>query len=242
MHPYAIYRGRRTFTVVTSVFVHVDEKHLAINGILLCMTLPEVEYMLVDDFGAPAGRLLMLVFVLFSAAFTGLLSAVQYRMDLRYRSAGSSALIMALVLFFLMYFPIEPLDVGASWLPQWPPVWLALGMIALMFVFVMFRIPAGAIHLYGAIAGMLFAFFMRPEAATEATKVLCPQRLEKGDDKTSRYNHSGKYTVDCPVKKGTFTPFASLYIVRLVKVQAVHPLGNHQHRLMDGIDIHVYEI
>ncbi|MFC7526869.1 rhomboid family intramembrane serine protease [Parapedobacter sp. GCM10030251] len=211
MHPYALYRGKRLATVVTSLFVHVNEKHLLINAGLLFLALPEVEYMLVDDFGALMGRLLVLAFILFSAAFAGLFTAIQHRSNARHRSAGASALIMALVLFFLMYFPVEPLNVGPSILPLWLPMWLALGMIVFMLLFALLKIPAGAIHLYGALAGILFAFAVRPQAAIEIAEIICPQwKLEKGNDETPWYKHASEHPVDGPVEECPFAPFAAL--------------------------------
>src|SRR5690554_3982980 len=66
MHPYSIYRGRRLHTLLTSVAVHVDGKHLLINIGLLCLLLPEIEYLLIDDFGPLVGRLLLISCFLFS--------------------------------------------------------------------------------------------------------------------------------------------------------------------------------
>jgi len=229
MHPYSVYRGKRMSTVLTSLLVHVDGMHLLINGALLCLTLPEVEYMLVDDFGTIGGRCLFVLFTLFTAVFAGTLTAIQNRHRIRHWSAGSSALIMAMLLYFLVYFPVEPLTVDSSLLPPWKPVWLALGILALLLAFVFFKIPASAIHLYGAVAGILFAFATRPQALNEMVELICPfVKSEKGDNESTRYNHTGKYPVSGSVEKGTFAAFATLNGIRLLKVKAVHPLGNHQ--------------
>lgn len=211
MHPYSIFRGNRMFTVLTSLFVHVDGMHLLINTGMLCLTLPEVEYMLVDDFGPVKGRLLLVFFILFTAVFAGAFTAVQNRNKVLHWSTGSSALIMAMVLYFLMYFPVEPLNVGSSMLPMWLPVWLALGILIVLLFFMLFKTPASAIHLYGALAGVLFAFAVRPQAINEVTDIICPlTESEKGNDESSRYNHSGEHSEYCTIEKSTFAAFASL--------------------------------
>lgn len=109
MHPYSIFRGNRMFTVLTSLFVHVDGMHLLINTGMLCLTLPE------------------------------------------------------------------------------------------------------AIHLYGALAGVLFAFAVRPQAINEVTDIICSlMESEKGNDESSRYNHSGEHSEYCTIEKSIFAAFASL--------------------------------
>lgn len=60
MHPYAIYRGFGVAKVFSAALLHINWKHLALNVVVLAKFLPEVEYMLADDFGFFAGGLLLL--------------------------------------------------------------------------------------------------------------------------------------------------------------------------------------
>lgn len=229
MHPYSIYRFRRVFTVFTSLSVHVNATHLLVNASTLCLTLPEVEYMLVDDFGPLTGRLLLLECILFSALFSGLFTAIQYRNKPWHRSTGASALIWTLVLFYLMYFPIEPLIDEPSLLPSWPPFLLAFGLLLVMLVMIRFRTMASAIHLYGALTGVLLALAVRPEGAREVVRAMCPSPASKErDEEGRREDHSRQQSIHGTVEECALPPFASLDRAGMLRIQSVHPLGDRQ--------------
>ncbi|MEC3881606.1 rhomboid family intramembrane serine protease [Parapedobacter flavus] len=222
MHPYSLYRGKRMFTVFTSVFVHVDEKHLLINGGLLCLTLPEVEYMLVDDFGVWAGHGLELLFIAFTAVFVGVLAAIQHRYHPAHRSAGASALVLAAALFFLMYFPVEPIGVMPGFMAGLLPIWIAFIMLFVLVVQVWLREPAGAVHLYGALAGVLLACSIRPISLIEIAAFVS----EESDDKSARYNHATDHADDDTAEERPFPAFAACDGFRLIGVQAIHSRWN----------------
>jgi len=219
MHPYSLYRGKRPFTALTSVFVHVDERHLLINGGLLCLSLPEIEYMLIDDFGPWIGRLLMLMFLTLSSAFAALLAAIQHRRNALHWSAGASAVILAAFMFFLMYFPVDPILGMPSFFTDIRPLWIAFVILLVLVVQLCLRGPAGAIHLYGALAGMLLAFLIRPVSLTEISIFV----LEESDNESAWYNHSTDYTDDSPTEQRSLPAFTALDGFRLFDVEAVHP-------------------
>lgn len=106
MHPYAVYRGRRLATVVTSLFVHVGWLHLLLNMVFLIIYLPEVEFMLRDDFGSLAGSLLLVPAVLFIGWFAAGCDALQRRKDKLHRSAGCSHVIFGIIVLYFVYFPV----------------------------------------------------------------------------------------------------------------------------------------
>lgn len=229
MHPYAIYRGRRVFAVWTSVFVHVNEKHLLINGTLLCLALPEVEYMLVDDFGMVNGRLLLLFFIVFAAWFAGVFTAIQHRKQKRHRSAGASALVMALVLFFLVYFPVEPIAGMPAFVADVLPLWIASVLLTALGVLALLKAPAGAVHLYGALAGILLAFLIRPASLGEIVRnVDFPITSKESNNKPTGDNHAADHADDGTPEESTLPAFTAFDSVRVINGQTVHPLGDFQ--------------
>lgn len=239
MHPYAIFRGQRLHTPFTSLFVHVGIIHLSVNTALLCFILPDVEYMLIDDFGALYGSLLLLACTVFFAAVSAGFSAIRHRADAAYHSAGASALLSASIVFLLLYFPIVPFDGMPGWLPVILPIWIAVILFAVLVVLALFRVPASAIHLYGAFAGLLFALLVRPTAIDEIVTSFTPScMLEKGDDETARHDHAGNHAEDGAAGIRTFATLAALDVVRPIGGQPVHPLGDDQHAMFLNFDTH----
>ncbi|PPK99302.1 rhomboid family intramembrane serine protease [Parapedobacter indicus] len=229
MHPYSIYRGRRIRSILTSVFVHINEMHLLINSMLLCLALPEVEYMLVDDFGVINGRLLLLFFILFAALFVGMLTAIQYRKQRKHWSAGASALVMALVLFFLIYFPVEPIAGMPAFASDVLPLWIALVLLAALGILALLKDPAGAIHLYGALAGILLAFLIRPASMTEIIRNAdFSVASEESNNKPTGDDHAADHADDGTAEESAFPAFTAFYSVRVMDRQTVHPLGDFQ--------------
>jgi len=249
MHPYAIYRRQRLDTLFTSLFVHVDVAHLGINAGLLCFVLPDVEFMLVDDFGWWWGRLLLLFCIVFVAGFAGSLSAIQHRSDQSHRSAGASGLVCALVMVYLVYLPIEPIRGLPGFMHDVMPFWIAMSfvaalvLVAAMAMLVRIPAPASAIHLYGALAGVLLTFVIRPASFGEIAQSLSSCVVsEKRDDESAGHDHVGDHADNDTASERFFAAFAALDGVRLVDTQWLHPLGNHQCGAMDGLSMHVIVI
>lgn len=229
LHPYSVFRCRRLHTLFTSLFVHVDVRHLLVNVGILCFVLPEVEYMLVKDLGPLTGRLLLLACIAFVAVFSGALSAIGYRNRPGHYSTGASALIWALVLVYLMYFPVEPLINSSTVHPPLLPFWLALLIVLVMLLQLFMRAAASAIHLYGALAGILFALAVRPQAIQEIAHAVCPAVGSKErNDESAGEDHASQQPVQCTVDESALAPFAALDSLGLLILQPVHPFGDLQ--------------
>lgn len=226
MHPYAIYRGKRLFTVFTSVFVHVDGKHLLLNIMFLLIYLPEVAYMLKDDFGPIIGRLLLLLVVTCISWLASMGSALQYRKNEWHRSTGSSHVAFGIIIMYFVYFPISDEGIAPSILPAFPCIFIALTILLLLSLFVLVGWASAApIHLYGALAGLFMACVIRPALLEEvAVAIGISIALEKCDDKPEGpENHGTDQAVPGPVGESAFPAFAALDGFRLIGVQAVHP-------------------
>lgn len=229
MHPYGLYRGKRLATVVTSLFVHVDGLHLLLNTAFLIIYLPEVEFMLRDDFGSLAGSLLLVPAVVFISWFAAGCDALQRRKDKWHRSAGCSHVIFGIMVLYFVYFPVGDEGGVPTLLPSIPGIAIAvILLVLLLFLVFVNQASAAPIHFYGALAGLILACVIRPELIGETFGVVCTDYVsEKGGDKSKRTDEQGTdNAVSGPPGKSAFAPFAALDGVRLIGMQAVHPLGD----------------
>lgn len=229
MHPYALYRGKRLATVVTSLFVHVGWLHLLLNTAFLVIYLPEVEFMLRDDFGSLAGSLLLVPAVLFIGWFAAGCDALQRRKDKWHRSAGCSHVVFGIMVLYFVYFPVDDEGGEPTLLPSIPGVAIAAVLLVLLLFFVLVnQASAAPIHFYGALAGLILACVIRPEWIGETLGAVRAAHVsEKGGDKSERTDEQGTdHAVSGPPGKSAFAAFAALDGVRLIGVQAVHPLGD----------------
>jgi len=230
MHPYSLYRGKGLFTVLTSVFVHVDGKHLLLNAVFLLIYLPEVEYMLVDDFGPIIGRVLLLVVVAGISWLASMGSALQHRKDEWHWSAGSSHVAFGIIILYFVYFPIGDEGTAPTILPAFPSILIALTILVILFLFVWVGWASAApIHLYGALAGLLMACLIRPALLEEVAIAIDTSISEKRDGKTNRpKDHGADQAVAGSVSECAFAAFAALDGFRLVGVQPVHAAWDDQ--------------
>jgi len=231
MHPYSIYRGKRLFTVFTSVFVHVDGKHLLLNITFLLIYLPEVAYMLNDDFGPIIGRLLLVLVVTCITWLASMGSALQHRKHEWHWSTGSSHVAFGIIIMYFVYFPIGDEGIAPSILPAFPCIFIALTILSLLFLFVCVGWASAApIHLYGALAGLLMACVIRPALLEEvAVAIGISIALEKSDDEPEGPENQGTdQTVSGSVGECAFSAFAALDGFRLVGVQTVHAAWDDQ--------------
>lgn len=227
MHPFSVFRGRRVFTVFTSVLIHGESRHMVITVWLLAVGMPEVEYMLIDDFGPLQGSLLFFVAIVFTAVFAGMLSVFQYRHHELHWSSGGSALFYSIVMLYLVYFPVDPLSGLPVFLRSWPPICFAGMLFLVLIVLALLKDPAGSIHLYGALAGILLACMARPQSIREVANLLSPtDGLEKRNDEASGNNQATDYTDDDTIKEGIFPAFSTGDGFRLTGFQLIHPSGD----------------
>lgn len=162
-YPFAVFKGRQLHTLITSSLVHVHWAHLLVNGLFLFVFLSEAEYMLVDDFGSGHGLLWLFVLVTGIAVFSCLLSGFFNRHQVMHTSAGCSALIFGLVMFFFFYLPLDQAPFDDSLLPVVYSYQMGLAFFMGLTLLVLFKVGRAApIHWYGALAGFCLALIIGP--------------------------------------------------------------------------------
>jgi len=160
--PFLVWRRRQMYRLFTSLVIHVNGLHLATNLLFLIVFMPEVEYMLVDDFGYLCGWLLLIVLLAAIAGIAGMASAYNHRNELTYTSTGCSAVVSGMVAFYFFYLPADVAPLGTSLV--WPALYsYQIGLAYLLGLALLVCLRAGkaaAIHWYGALAGTLLAGIM----------------------------------------------------------------------------------
>lgn len=239
MHPYSIYRGRRPYTIFTSIVVHGNPWHLVFTLPLIAIGMPEVEWMLMDDFGAWKSMLLMLSAASFIAVLAGLLSVLQYRNQELNWSCGGSALFYGIAMLYLLYNPIEPLSGLPAFAVAWLPGSIAIMLFLVLVLLVVFKDSAGPIHLYGAMAGILFTFMIRPQAIAEMKMLLSGQAcLEERDDKATRNDQTTDHANQHTIEDSALAAFTAGDCFSNVSLHALHPPRDYQTGWMMLFDVH----
>lgn len=177
-YPYAVARAKRLEGVFTSLFFHDGWMHLCTNLIFAVFFLPEVEYMLVDDFGRPYGSILLICTVAGIALFAGITTAFRYRDQIGFSSLGFSAVLFGIAVFFYFYLPVERSEDGGIITGILHGYQIgAFGFIAL-YMFVRYRVgKAAKPHLYGALGGLVLAIIIRPLLIMEVLGHMTGSRL-----------------------------------------------------------------
>src|ERR1700743_3979742 len=107
LHPYSVYRGRRTYTVITSGFIHNDWMHLFFNMLSYYFFAFQLEPIL--------GHWQFGVLYFLSLILSDLPTIYKHRNDDRYHSLGASGAVSAVVFSVILYDPFLPM--GVMFLP-----------------------------------------------------------------------------------------------------------------------------
>ena len=160
LRPYAVARGSRYETLITSGFVHASVGHLALNLI----TFYSFGYLLERRIGTLQFVILYFAGMLLSAAIT----CIKRRNDPNYAALGASGAILAVLFAAIVYYPT--LRIGIMFIPiPIPAPLFALGYLAYSF----FASDGGTgqmmsgrtnhdAHIAGALAGVLFVLLTDP--------------------------------------------------------------------------------
>ncbi|MDQ3073928.1 MAG: rhomboid family intramembrane serine protease [Bacteroidota bacterium] len=152
LHPYGIVNGGRSFTIFTSAFIHNDTMHLLFNGLALYFFGPTLERVV--------GPLSYVLIYLAGILFSDLTTIVRHRDDPRYYALGASGVISAVILAFVMLFPMAM--IGVFFMPPMPG-WL-FGLLYIGFSMYASRKQydnvAHEVHLWGALIGVVMVLLL----------------------------------------------------------------------------------
>ena len=160
LRPYAIARGSRYETLITSGFVHANVAHLALNLI----TFYSFAYLLERTIGTLQFITLYFAGMLLSAGVT----CIKRRNDPSYAALGASGAILAVLFAAILYYPTQRLYILPIPIPIPAPLF-ALGYLGFSY-FASNRGPSQTrwgntnhdAHIAGALTGVLFVLLTNP--------------------------------------------------------------------------------
>lgn len=168
LYPHEVARMRMAHGAFTSAFVHHDWWHLIGNLLFAILFVPEVEFMLVDDFKRPVGWGVFLVVFFGIALFSALAAVVRYRSASSYSTLGISTVVFGMASFYYFYLPIETYGFGGIVSGNVVAYHMGCFGFILLLLAVRYRlIKAAPIHLYGAVSGLVMAILVRPALVWE---------------------------------------------------------------------------
>lgn len=168
LYPYEVVRMQMVYGVFTAPFVHTGWGHLAGNLFFAVFFVPEVEYMLVDDFDKPGGSLVFLLVFFAMVLFSSTVAVARYRANARYSNLGLSAVVFGMISFFYFYLPLDKSPVGgviSGDIHAYQVGCLGMAMLGLAIRYKVAR--AAPIHFYGAVGGLVVAICVRPKLLGE---------------------------------------------------------------------------
>ncbi|TDO22824.1 rhomboid family intramembrane serine protease [Pedobacter duraquae] len=162
-HPYAVFRGDRTHTLLTSAFIHNNLLHLLFNTYIFYLMSYDIEYVLLDDYPKWAVILFMAGFFCSATVAINLFNGWFHKHDFKWTSAGSSGAVMAFVTFSTIYKPLDHLAIEVSLSPIYYSYHFCLAFLTITFLFTFIRSRHNHYaHFYGSIFGILMAVTIRP--------------------------------------------------------------------------------
>lgn len=97
LDPYAVSRGRKLYTIITSGFIHADVQHLLFNGLTYFFFAFPLE--------ATVGTGNFLIIFFLSLMLADSQTLIQNRNDVHYRALGASGAISGILFSFIMFYP-----------------------------------------------------------------------------------------------------------------------------------------
>lgn len=153
LHPHSVYRGSKTYTIITSGFIHKDFTHLFFNMVSYCFFAFQLE--------ANIGHWQFAVLYMVSLALSDLPSILKHKNDFWYHSLGASGAISAVVFSAILFNPRGSMIIFP--IPFAIPAYI-FGVLYLVYCAYMSKQSHDAInhdaHFFGAISGVLVTIIL----------------------------------------------------------------------------------
>lgn len=153
LHPHSVYRGEKTYTIVTSGFIHKDWMHLFFNLFSYYFFAFNLErYLGHWQFG---------MLYLGSLVLSDLPSIFKHRNDFWYHSLGASGAISGVIFSYILFEPLSKMMIFPLPIPL-PAV--LFGVLYLVYCAYASKVSRDAInhdaHFFGAISGILITILL----------------------------------------------------------------------------------
>lgn len=155
LNPYQVAKGKETFTLLTSGFIHKDWVHLVFN----MMTY----YFFAFNLEATIGHWQFALLYVASLVLSDLPTVYKNRENFWYRSLGASGAISAVVFSSIMFDPMA--HMGILLIPVQIPAIIFGGLYLVYCVYASRRASDGInhdAHFYGALCGIVFTIILVP--------------------------------------------------------------------------------
>lgn len=153
LHPYSVYRGEKTYTIITSGFIHKDWTHVFFNMISY--------YFFAFKLEAYLGHWQFGLLYIASMVLSDLPSIIKHKNDFWYHSLGASGAISAVVFSCILFDPRSGMYIFP--LPIAIPAVL-FGVLYLVYCAYASKQSRDAInhdaHFFGAISGVIITIIL----------------------------------------------------------------------------------
>jgi len=153
LHPYSIYRGEKTYTIITSGFIHRDWMHLFFNMLSYYFFAFQLEVYL--------GHWQFALLYMASMALSDLPSIIKHKADFWYHSLGASGAISAVVFSCILFNPMSKMIILPIPIPI-PAV--VFGILYLVYCVYASKQSRDSInhdaHFFGALWGIIITIIL----------------------------------------------------------------------------------
>jgi membrane associated rhomboid family serine protease len=174
MNPYSIQRYHQYYRFVTSGFIHKDHMHLLFNMFSFYFFGLAIETTFGQLFPKLGGVYYVVLYVLAIVA-SDLPSYFKHRQEPRYNSLGASGGVSAVVLAFILFYPLNDICI---YFALCAPGFI-MGVLFIGFSYYQGKRSGSNInhdaHLYGALFGFVFCAVMYPAALSHFVEQVSQQ-------------------------------------------------------------------
>ncbi|MES2278069.1 MAG: rhomboid family intramembrane serine protease [Bacteroidota bacterium] len=153
LHPYSVYRGQRTYTIITSGFIHKDWTHLIFNMMSYFFFAFRLEQYL--------GHWQFGLLYMASLILSDMPTVIKQKDDYGYHSLGASGAISAVIFSCILFDPRSSMYL--MFLPIPIPAWI-FGILYLVYCWYASKQSRDAInhdaHFFGAISGIMITILL----------------------------------------------------------------------------------
>lgn len=153
LHPHSVYRGEKTYTIITSGFIHKDWMHLFFNMLSYCFFAFRLEVYL--------GHWQFGLLYMASLVLSDMPSIFKHKDDFWYHSLGASGAISAVIFSCILFDPRSSMYIFPLPIPI-PAV--LFGVLYLVYCAYASKQSRDAInhdaHFFGAISGILITIIL----------------------------------------------------------------------------------
>lgn len=161
-HPYEVFKGKRIHTLLTSILIHRNWKHLLWNLVVIFGLTYDFIDILQQEYLASYSYFLYATLTITSVLLANIIVGLKQRQKFEFTSVGSSGLSYALVGATIMFYPLQKMS--DSFLIRMELAYQYWILLFIIFVLLAFRKSKvnHILHLYSFLLASLYILLLRP--------------------------------------------------------------------------------